>query len=438
VWARGGGRVWVAMLTAGVVALASLASRVALAADCATSGYYPRARAREAALLEAGELAANGRWSDARAVYLWVLARHQEDPEALFGLARVDAWGGCWTLSESEYRRVLAAHPGDADVRAGYVDLLVWRGRLDEAERMLEGGAQGGQGENAVKAPALLARAARFAYWRGDATTAVRLADDAERGAPDDGEVRAMRDRMFLGEARLTVHFDKYPAGYQNLLSLGTQILERTGRFEVYGGAQLLARYQGSSTTQTVVDGRYPFGASYHPALGATVGVEIAPGLPSNAIPDWSLKGWGMTPIAGPFDVFLAYSFWHYAGDEIVQIVNPSLGVALPHELRLEVRGWIPVASLRGQTKIVGAVGTLLSWSATPRLDAGVTYTYGAEVDRVPALYQLLAFQSHAGAVFVDWLLGRHGGLRPLGGIEYRIEGAVVIGSLEISAYGRW
>jgi hypothetical protein len=363
-----------------------------------------------------------------------VLARHDDDPEALFGLARLDAWASCWSLSEAEYRRVLAAHPGDADVRAGYVDLLIWRGRLDEAERVL------GQGPDS-KAPSLVSRSARFAYWRGDATMAVRLADAAEHGAPDDGDVRAMRDRMFLGEARLTVHFDKYPAGYQDLFSVATQILERTGRFEVYGGPQLLVRYAGSSTSKTVTDGRYPLGLAYHPALGATVGAEIAPGAPSNAVPVLSLKGWALSPIIGPIDAFFAYSFWYYTTGEVVQIFNPSVGIVLPHELRLDVRGWIAFANLlgvRGQSEAVGAAGGQLAWSATQRFDAGVTYTYGAEVDLSPTLSQLLAYRSHMATAFVDWLLGRHGGLRPLGGVAYRIDQAITIWSLEMSAYGRW
>jgi hypothetical protein len=421
-------------MCAGVLGLCLVFPRVSRAADCAVSAYYPSARTRESALLEAGELASNGHWADARAVYLWVLARHRDDAEALFGLARLDAWGACWSLSEAEYRRVLAAHPRDADVRAGYIDLLIWRGRLDEADRVLKEGVDS-------KSPSLLARSARFAYWRGDATAAVRLADAAEQGAPDDGDLRAMRDRMFLGEARSTVHFDKYPAGYQDLFSVAIQILQRTGRYEVYGGPQLLVRYAGSSTSKTVMDGRYSLGVAYHPALGATVGAEIAPGAPSNAIPVLSLKGWALAPIIGPLDVFFAYSFWYYASGEVVQIFNPSVGFALPHAFRLDARGWVALANLlggQGQSEAVGAVGAQLGWSANTRLDAGITYTYGAEVDLSPTLSQLLAYRSHTATAFVDWLLGRHGGLRPLGGLAYRMDQAIAIWSLEISAYGRW
>ena len=143
-----------------VASAASLVAPDAVAVDCSVSGYAVAARSRVAALLETGGLAANGRWPDARAGYLWVLARYPNDPEALAGLARVDAWGGCWALAEKEYAAVLTAHPEDADVRAGYADLLMWRGRGADAERVLAAGLALDS-----TAPPLLAREARFASW---------------------------------------------------------------------------------------------------------------------------------------------------------------------------------------------------------------------------------------------------------------------------------
>jgi tetratricopeptide (TPR) repeat protein len=419
-----------------VVVSAAFASRGARAADCGASAYYPSARTRESALVEGGELAANGRWADARAVYLWVLARHEDDAEALFGLARVDAWGGCWAIAESEYRRVLATHPGDADVRAGYVDLLVWRGRLDDAERVLAQGMTMGP----KAPPALLARAARFAYWRGDAGTAVRLADEAERGAPDDADIKVARDRMFRGEARLTAHLDVYPSTYPSLVAVAGQALERLGRFEFSLGAQMLERLS-ASTTKPVVDGRYPLGAVYHPAIGAALGVEIAPGAPANAIPDMAAKGFALVPILGPMDGLFSYSLWHYASGELVNIFNPSLGVALPAELRFEARTWISWVFLHGQSQVESALGGELIWSPTPRVTAAATYTYGAEVDQAPTLYQLLEYRSHVAGGFADILFDRKGGVRPALTLERReggTSGVIWIESFEIGAYARW
>jgi hypothetical protein len=89
---------------------------------------------------------------------------------------------------------------------------------------------------------------------------------------------------------------------------------------------------------------------------------------------------------------------------------------------------------------VVGAGGVALTWSATPRLDTGVTCTYGAEADQ-NTLYQLLEYRSLLASLFVDVLLGRRGGLRPLVGIEYRTPPsgpALWIASVEMGAYGRW
>lgn len=444
--ACGGNRVWISTIAVlGSLALASPARDAR--ADCVVSGYalgaagVAAARTRDTALLEAGELAANGHWADARAVYLWMLARDGDDAEALFGLARVDAWGKCWAISEAEFRRVLALHPGDADVRAGYVDLLVWRGRTGEAQRVLGVDATG----VAPASPALLARAAQFAYWRGDATTAIRLADEAERGAPDDGDVRAMRDRMFRGEARVTTRLDAYPGN--DLVSVGAQVLERTGLFELTGGVQVLGRFSADATAP-IVDVRYPVDVAYHPALGVTLGVEIAPGAPAQAIPEVAARAWAIFPIVAVFDGSVAYSFWYFSGGETVHIVNPSLGIALPNEVRLEGRAWISLATSGGRSLVEGAGGGLVTWSPSPRVSAGMTYTYGAEADAVAQVFplsgsvdQFLEYRSHVAAAFADWRLDRFAGVRPVAGVERREDAAgnvVWITSIELGLYARW
>jgi tetratricopeptide (TPR) repeat protein len=414
--------------------------RSARAAECSVSAYSTRARSRDEAVLEAGVLASNGKWADARAVYLWMLARRADDAEALFALARLDAWGGCLALAEGEYRSLLAAHPRDADVRAGYVDLLIWRGRIDEAERTLARGL-----ELAPTSPELLVRAARFSYWRGDAVSAVRLADVAEHASPDDGEIRMLRDRLYRGEARATARVDVYPKAYQNLYSLSGQLLQRAGHFEAYAGAQLLERY--GAMASAVTDARYPLGVVYHPALGATLGVEVAPGAPSHVTPDISLKGWALAPITSRIDAFFAYAFWHFGGGEQVHIFNPSIGVALPYELRLDARMWVssvslpPTRSQVGHSQLVSAGGLQLMARLSPRIDAGIAYTYGAELDQAPTLYQLLTYRSHVGTAFADVLFNRHAGIRPLFTIERRMPPAgdsIVITSLELGGYARW
>ncbi len=414
---------------------------VARAAECAASRYALQATTRDGALLEAGQLAAGGRYADARAAYLELLSGHEEDAEALFGLARVDAWEGCAKLAESEYTRVLSLHPNDADVRAGLVDLLVWQERFGEAERMLEEGLA-----LAPHAPGLLARKARLLAWRGDAVAAVRLADEALRLAPDDGDLAAMRDRLFVGEARVTGRIDRFPPGYQDLYSLGGQILGRVRSFEIYGGMQLLERY-GGDTSRPVLDARYPLGLLYHPALGVTLGGEITPGLPSHAIPDVALKVFANVPAARRTSAYFAYSFWHYGGGQLVNILNPSIEVTLPRDIRVSLRGWLSAVTLprpspqTADTKISGALGPAASWDATSRLTVGAWYTYGVELDQNPALFQLLEFRSHQVGGFADVLLNRFQGLRPLVQLSRREAAsgdAIWIASFELGAYLRW
>jgi tetratricopeptide (TPR) repeat protein len=405
-------------------------------ASCAVSDYAPAAADREAALLEGGSLSSSNRWADARAVYLWVLARHEDDPEALFGLARLDSWGGCYRLAEGEYLRILAVHPEDADVRAGYIDLLLWQGEIDAAARVLKRGLA----RDPTAAP-LLQRAARLAYWSGDASAAVALGDAAELAAPDDGDVRAERDRLFLGEARLTGRIDHYPPGYQDLETYGVQVLQRLGRFDLYGGAEIVER-SGVADVSNIVDAHYPIGLAYHPARGMTVGAEVEPGAPATAIADLALKVWVQAPVVHGVDAFWAYQLWHFStGPEIVQILNPDIGIALPYELRLDVRGWISAATLAHNTRFVGAGGLQLGWQPTARLGVGVACTYGAELDQNPTLAQLLDYKAGVLSVYADRLISRHWGVRPTIGLDRRVapDGtAIWIESGEVSAYARW
>jgi tetratricopeptide (TPR) repeat protein len=418
-----------------------LVTKSAAAAKCTVSDYAPKGADRDAVILEAGSLSSSDRWADARAAYLWVLARHRDDPEALFGLARLDSWGGCYRLAEQEYLAILTHHPEDADVRAGYVDLLLWDGRNDEAQRVLDRGLARDAG-----APALLQRAGRMAYWSGDATRAVRLADAAEQAAPDDGDVRAERDRLFLHEVRAGARIDHYPSGWQDLVTLNTQGLDRIGRFDLSAGAEIVAR--AGAGAPTIVDAHYPVSLAYHPSQGVTFGAEVEPGAPARAIANLALKVWAQAPLTHLVDAQLAYQFWHFSlGPEIVHIFNPALGIALPYEVRLELRAWLSVADLSGhdafpaQVSVAGAGGFLVSWHAANRLDLGVTYTYGNELDQNPTVVQLLSSHGHAVAAYGDWLLGRHGGIRVTLGLDRReLSGGPVlwIPSAEVGGYVRW
>src|ERR1035438_863495 len=277
-----------------------------------------------------------------------------------------------------------------------------------------------------------------------------------DRGAPPrrrcraGGALRAGRARLFLGEARATARLDRYPSPYQDLATVGAQVLQRIRRFDLYGGAEMVARLGQPS----VVDAHYPVGLAFHPSTGVTFGGEIEPGAPARAIADVALKVWAQAPLTHRFDASLAYQFWHFsAGPELVHIFNPALGVALPDDLRLELRAWLSAATLLTQptqatqpsgassTGVTGAAGFQLSWRASARLDLGFACTYGAELDQNPALLQLLAYRALVVNAYADRLFSRSWGLRPTLGIDRREAPggtALWVPSVEVSAYTRW
>jgi hypothetical protein len=144
----------------------------------------------------------------------------------------------------------------------------------------------------------------------------------------------------------------------------------------------------------------------------------------------------------------LSYQHWHFSlGPEIVQILNPAIGLSLPGDWRLEGRAWVSDVTLignatqPGNSRIVGAVGFQLSWQPGARLGVGVAGTYGAELDQNPTLLQLLNYTAYSGTTYADWLINRHLGVRPTLGLAARKgpDGTVIgILSVEVSAYVRW
>jgi YaiO family outer membrane protein len=425
------------------LAIAALsAPGVARAATCPASHYTAKSPSIDGALLEAGALTTTGAYGDARAVYLEVLARQPDNPEALYGLARVDAWEGCSALAEREYRRALSLEPTNADLRGGLIDVLSWNGRYAEAEALLDSGLA-----LDPKSAALLSRRARLLSWKGDASEAIRMADLAEARSPDDLEIRTMRDRLFSNEVRVGTHLDRFPGQYQDLYWMSVAGLRRFGRFELSAGAQLLRR-EGAHT-ETVTDARYPVALQYHPTIGTTVGAEVGIGAPAAAIPRFTARVFALLPVTPKVSTYLAYAFWRFDSGAVVHMLQPSLGIDLPFDLRLEGRLWLSSVSLPatgdaakpGVSRFAAAGGPALQWTADPRLTFSLFYTYGAELDSNPTLYQLLSFTSNTAGLFADKLLTRHFGLRPLVSVQRRSapsEEIIWIGSVELGAYVRW
>lgn len=423
-----------------LAALALVGPAEAHASECRAVGDPPPGATRDGVLLAANADAAAGRYPAARGGYLWILARRPEDAEALYGLARVDAWDGCLALAQSSYARILDAHPDDDDVRAGFVDVLVWRGKYDEAERLLERGL-----ERRPRSAPLLLRSARLAYWRGETQTARALLDAAGSAAPDDPDVAEARARTFASEARVSARLDTYPSGYPDVYTTTAQALHRLDRLELQGGLQLVRRTQ-TSVTEGVTDVRYPLGVLYHTGIGSALGLEVTPAAPSNAVPDLAVRASVLTPLVKDLSAFVAYSFWHYGAGPTVHILNPSLGITLPADIRLDLRAWLSALRVPGgaaghESKIAAAGGASVAVPLRREIEIGGWYTYGVQLDRNPALLTILPIESHSAGAFADLHVTPRAGLRPLVGAEHRSlpSGASLFGaSLELGAYLRW
>jgi len=78
-------------------------------------------------------LAADRKFSDARAVVEARLAANAADMEALGWRGRVNAWAGNWPDAERDYRQVLRAVPNEAEIMLALADVLAWQNRPAEA-----------------------------------------------------------------------------------------------------------------------------------------------------------------------------------------------------------------------------------------------------------------------------------------------------------------
>jgi hypothetical protein len=429
-------------MLAAFAALAALAGpeATAFAGDCPVTppaAGRPATPRRIPTLRQAQQLAYAKHYPDARALYLWLLARMPSDSEARAGLARVDAWDGCWGLAEREFREALAAHPEDSDVRAGLIDLAMWEKRWEEARHLIDDGL-------AVEhdAPALLLRRARLLHWSFDDSEALAIVRDLQRREPDDAEVRALRDDLFVGEATLGVRFDAYPGGYPDITTVDAQLVEHWRKLEITAASHLVD-WTGGSIARPIVDGERTLRLAYHPAIGFTAALEAGFGNPGVVLPRDEIAAELAFPIYGRFAGVLDYAYWTFAGGVSVHIVNPTLAYELTDDLEVAAHAWI-VHVGDGPTHAGGFAETWgghVGWKATPRLRTLLYYTYGVQLDRDPTVVELLTLRSHVVTGAVDWLVTRDYGLRGLLGLERRAQDnvpSILVGSVGAALYVRW
>src|SRR3990167_366463 len=142
--------------------------------------------------------------------------------------ARAKAQDGRYDEAIAGYRAILAAEPRNSDARAGLVDVFVWSGQLDLADRELDIGLAYDR-----SSPALMARRARVLHVRGDVALGRGYLARAESAHPHDRDLQALGDRMWLGEGRLRMRNDFFPPGRDDLPTVELSVHQRVGRLLV-------------------------------------------------------------------------------------------------------------------------------------------------------------------------------------------------------------
>jgi tetratricopeptide (TPR) repeat protein len=424
-----------------VVCICALFASRARADVCAIASIAPDSNDPARAFAQARDYAQQGDYAKARAMYRWLLVRKPQDRDAALALARVDAWDDCFVQAEQRYRALLHDQPSDIEARVGLIDVLFWSERWDEAGRELEIGFS-----FTPQAAELWQRRARWLQWSGERPAAAAAAEHAQALAPDDPDIRMLRDRLFPGQARASLRIDAFPHAYPNLYTADIQALQYWKRFDLGVDAQLISRI-GGSEAKPVVDGLYTASGAYHAKAGTAAGLSVGFGAPAHAIPAFTVRGWLSVQVASRWSGYLAYSFWQYHNYKSAHIIAPTIGYALNDNVQLELRWWSSFLVLdppthSAMTSPAHAGGGRVMWRILTPWILGISYTYGRQLDQSPANYEFLRFNSHVLGAFADWTVARDWGVSPSLGFERRkasSSGAVVlIYSAEMASYIRW
>lgn len=431
-----------ASLLALALAASSAWPRTADAGEPKGAGSIEAPAARDASLTEARARVADGDLDAARAIYERLLGADASDDEARFGLARLDAWQGRLAEAEATLRALLARRPRDADVRAALSDVVSWRGRVGEAEALVDEGLALDPG-----AAPLLARRATLRHRRGDEAAAIDDADRAEAGAPGDPDVRALRDRLFHGEARAIGRVELFSAGLPTLPAGELQLTQRIGRWSVGARTEHGARFASATGGR---DYNATYAASVGRALGGglVVSLDAGAGAPATAVPRWFAQLAGEGPLTSRLGARLALGHRAYPNGVDVELAAPALSFAPTDALLLSARYWLAivrspdaaVAAGADRARLVHSVGAGVRVTRGARLSFGFDWAYGAQLDLTPEIFRLTSVRAHVLDAWVDALVTRGFGLRPLYRFETRSTDAFryQVHALELAAYTRW
>jgi len=429
---------WV--LTA-IVGPAALDPTSARARPCEPAPISPDSADRDVVFAEAKALARRGEFSQARALYAWLLEVQPDHHDALLAVARLDIWEACGDRAEDRYRALLQRDPRDAEARAGLADVLLWSHRWAEAEALIEAGLR----LDALDAE-LWRRRARLLLWTNDVPGAIESADRALQLVPDDGELREFRDRLHRTQLRVAIHADWYPPDYLDRYQLDLQLLHRWRKFELIAGSQI-GRY--GSPDQSIIDARHSIIWQRLLDSGVRVGLGFGFGAPARTVPLFEAKAFVVIPLATRLSGSLTYSMWAYRNEKRLHIWNPALTYELSETFRIDLRGWTTLVVLpppeedfpNSPTDWTQALSVGASWDATANTMFGASYTWGPELDQSPSGLELLSTKAHHVTLFADLRWDHDVGFQPLLAIEWRQLQArqwITILSAELAAYVRF
>jgi tetratricopeptide (TPR) repeat protein len=418
----------------------ALASTVRADDACASAPLAVHGEDTAKVLERARAHAASGDYAHARGLYEGLLAQDPELRDARLGLARTDGWARCYRRAEHAYRALLRANPADAEARSGLIDVLFWQDRRGEATRVLEQGLV-----HSPRSAELWQRSSLLSLRNDDRQQALTAAERALALAPQDPELRALRERIYMSVLRAGVRVDAFPADSPNLYKGMLGVWHRLGRFELSADALIQDR-AGGALTSPIVDGLYTLGAGYHTGPLASLGVSVGLGAPARSLPRYLARAWLSSNFVAHWSAGLSYALWRYASDKTAHIVAPELAFTPDDDWRFELRGWgtwlVAHDAVSGGSHLgtALAVGARVERQVVRGVRLAAAYTYGPQLDHVVLSPDFVRLTSHVLALIGDVALDRRYGLQPIAGLEHRQiqQRAQWIWSAELGAYMRW
>lgn len=149
------------------------------------------------------------------------------------------------------------------------------------------------------------------------------------------------------------------------------------------------------------LDSGWAYGATYGGGIrwtfgpGIVWGADLAIGFPAAMVPLVRARSEFLFSWYPWLDTTLRYQYRRYAQEMDTHGVNPSVGLTLWGEIRLDATYWVTHVQLHGSTddsanRWVHAFGLSAGRTLTTWLDVRGGYAHGADAERAPTVFQLL------------------------------------------------